>query len=223
MSGAPIDRRRAGPDAHRTEAADDQAARRSICARSPTAKAGRAIGCWRRCSSTRWPSARRAASTAIAPSRRLSPGQAAVELRLRRGAQRVQGPGDGAGRGPRVARSRRQRAAVRPAWRGQEPLDVRARPRADRRRAARAVHALQRARAAPAGGASRSAPAAASWPSSIASICSILDDLSYVRRDQAETSRAVRADRRALRAQEHRHHGQHAVLAMGRGVRRRRP
>ena len=48
----------------------------------------------------------------------------------------------------------------------------------------------------------------------------ILDDLSYVRRDQAETVGAVRADRRALRAQEPRHHGQHAVLAVGRGVRR---
>ena len=49
----------------------------------------------------------------------------------------------------------------------------------------------------------------------------VIDDLSYVRRDQARDQRALRADLRALRAQEHRHHGQHHVLAMGRGVRRR--
>ena len=50
----------------------------------------------------------------------------------------------------------------------------------------------------------------------------ILDDLSYVRRDQAETSVLFELILRALRAQEHRHHSQHAVLAMGRGVRGRR-
>ena len=54
---------------------------------------------------------------------------------------------------------------------GKSHLVCGARPRADRRRAAGAVHALQRARAAPAGGTSRPAAAAASSPSSIASIC----------------------------------------------------
>ena len=44
----------------------------------------------------------------------------------------------------------RQRAFVRPPWRGQEPLDQRPRARTDRRRTARPVRALLRARATPA-------------------------------------------------------------------------
>ena len=219
MSARHDRRRPPGTDAHRAAAADDQAARRSICARSPIARAGRRIGCWKRCSSTRL---REREARRIERHRAESaaePRQAAVELRLRRGAERVEGPGDGAGRGPRVARSRRQRAAVRPARRRQEPLVCglgHALIDAGRRvlftRCGELVQRLQAARRD------------LRLPQELAKLdrfdLLILDDLSYVRRDQAETSRAVRADRRALRAQEHRHHGQHAVLAMGRGVRR---
>jgi DNA replication protein DnaC len=92
--------------------------------------------------------------------------------------------------GQEMARSRRQRPAVRPAGRGQEPSAVRPRPCPDRRWPSRAVHALQRSRAAPAGGTAR--PAVASGTDQARSLRSadllILDDLSYVRRDQAETS-----------------------------------
>ena len=110
-----------------------------------------------------------------APPRRVGaePGQAPVELRLRRRAQRVQGPGDGAGRRAPSGSTAAPTCccSARPAWARAILVSGLGHALID---AGRRVLFMRcsRAGAAPAGGAARPAPGRTSWPSSIASICS---------------------------------------------------
>ena len=77
--------------------------------------------------------------------------QDARHLRLRRRADGLQGPGDGARRRRRWLEQGRQYPALWPARRRQEPSCGSARPGSRRERPARAVHAHHRSRAAAAG------------------------------------------------------------------------
>ena len=115
-------------------------------------------------------------------------GKTLRHLRLRRRTHHPQGACDGAGRGRRLDRARRQHADLRPQRHRQDPSGRRLRHRPCRQRQARAVHPDHRSRPEAPGGAARSR----ACPATLAKLdrfdVLVLDDLGYVRKDQAETN-----------------------------------